>query len=130
MRVLMVDDDEDIREVVSVILGQEGHEVELAEDGTAALKRLREGGLPSVILLDLMMPGMDGEAFMNALKGDPLTARIPVVIMSGHKSARRAAAELGAAGCLVKPVDLSDLLATLDRAARAKEARAQSPPHG
>lgn len=121
MRILMIDDDADIREVVSVILGEEGHEVELAQEGGEALQRLREGSRPSVILLDLMMPGVDGEAFMNALKSDPLTADIPVVIMSGHRSARRTAAELGAAGCLVKPVDLAQLLAAIDRAAKAPE---------
>lgn len=117
MHILMVDDDEDIREVVSLILQEEGHDVAQAEDGFDALKQLHHGDHPSVILLDLMMPRLDGEGFMRALRSDPHTADIPVIIMSGHRIARQTAAELGASACLVKPIDLDQLLDAIDRAA-------------
>lgn len=124
MHILMVDDDDDIREVVSLILGEEGHDVDQAKDGTEALKQLHEGNPPSVILLDLMMPKLDGEGFMRALRNDPHTADIPVIIMSGHRIARQTAAELGATACLVKPIDLDQLLEAIRRAAAQQGARA------
>jgi CheY-like chemotaxis protein len=117
MRILIVDDDEDIREVLSLILRAEGHEVEEAIDGLDALARLRERGPPSLILLDMMMPRLDGEGFMKALKGDPRFSHVPVWVLSGHPAAREKALRLGAAGCLVKPVELEQVSAILQSAA-------------
>jgi CheY-like chemotaxis protein len=122
MRILVIDDDSDIREIVSFVLATEGHEVCGAADGVAGLSQLRSGGRPSLILLDLMMPRLDGEGFLKALRSDPSLADIPVVILTAHPGARSKAAELGAAGCLLKPVELEDLIATVARAHRAFEA--------
>ncbi len=116
MRILVVDDDRDIREVLALILASEGHEVDTAGNGESGLAHLRRGARPSLILLDMMMPKLDGEGFLRAMRSDPNLADIPVVILTGHPAARTKAAELGTAGALVKPVDLTDLLRTIDRA--------------
>jgi CheY-like chemotaxis protein len=115
MRILVIDDDNDTREIISEVLAAEGHEVRGAGDGLLALAELQHGGRPSLILLDMMMPRLDGEGFMRALRSDPGLADIPVVILTAHPAARKKAAELGAAGCLLKPVELVDLIATIER---------------
>jgi DNA-binding response OmpR family regulator len=117
MHILVIDDDEDIRAVLEVVLEAQGCRVETAVDGIDALERLRAGSRPSVILLDMMMPRLDGEGLMRAMQDDPRLAGIPVVVMSGHRAARDKAAGLEAAAWLVKPVDLEQLLATVRAAA-------------
>ena len=118
MRILVIDDDDDIRDVLAAILEDQGHDVETAVDGVAGLERLRSGDRPALILLDMMMPRIDGEGFLKALRGNPNTADIPVVILTGHPEARRKAAELGTAGCLMKPVELVELLHAIDQTQR------------
>jgi CheY-like chemotaxis protein len=120
LRILVVDDDPDIREIVSIVLAGEGHEVTTATDGLAALELLRAGLRPSLTLLDLMMPRLDGEGFMKAVRGAPELAPGRVVVLSGDASARRKAAELGVAGCLMKPVELDDLLRAVAEAAAGR----------
>jgi CheY-like chemotaxis protein len=122
MRILVVDDDEDIREVIGLILREQGHLVDEAPDGVAALERLRTGERPSVILLDLMMPNLDGEGFMKAMKMDPSIADIPVWILSGHPHARQKAMELGAVGCLVKPVELEQMISVVETTPARRDA--------
>jgi len=116
MHILVIDDDKDIRDMLDMVLAVEGYEVATASDGVAGLDRLRVGARPSLILLDMMMPRLDGEGFFRAMRSNPNTADIPVVILTGHPSARKKAVELGAAGCLVKPVELLDLLSAIRRA--------------
>lgn len=123
MQILVVDDDNDLREIISVVLEAEGHEVRSAMDGIAALAELQRGGRPSLILLDMMMPRLDGEGFMRALRSDPSLADVPVVILTAHPGAREKATALGAAGCLHKPVELGELVATVQQARYAPEAR-------
>lgn len=114
MRILVIDDDYDIRDILGLVLESEGHVVFTAGDGVAGLDQLRAGARPSLIILDMMMPRLDGEGFLRGMRSDPNTADIPVVILTGHPAAQRKAAELGAAGCLVKPVELLDLLSTIN----------------
>jgi CheY-like chemotaxis protein len=92
-------------------------------DGLAALTALQRQGRPSLILLDMMMPRLDGEGFMRALRSDPRFADVPVVILTAHPGAQGKAAALGAAGCLLKPVELAELLATVEQAQRGPEPR-------
>jgi CheY-like chemotaxis protein len=114
-RILVVEDDDDIRDTLRELLSAEGYEVDEAKDGTDAFRRL-EGGQPvTLILLDMMMPGMDGEAFLTALKRRPELADVRVVVISGSAKARDRAHELSAEDCLVKPFELETLLGMVHR---------------
>jgi chemosensory pili system protein ChpA (sensor histidine kinase/response regulator) len=114
-RVLVVDDDDDIREVMQEALVAEGFHVDLAKDGEDALHRLESGHQAPVILLDMMMPRMDGEAFLKALREKPGMADAPVVVISGNAGAREKASDLHAAACFVKPFELDELLSVVRR---------------
>lgn len=113
--VLLVEDDADIREVLMTLFSIRGIPAREARDGVEALERLREGPPPALILLDLMMPRLDGEGLIGALRGVPGLATVPIVVMSGHGDGRARAAELGAAGYLAKPVEVADVLALVAR---------------
>jgi CheY-like chemotaxis protein len=113
--VLVVDDDADIREVVGLVLESYGFFAKSAADGVEALARAKEAPHPALILLDLMMPNLSGADVLVALRADPETARIPVVVMSGDVSATSQASALGADACLAKPVDLDRLVSTVER---------------
>ncbi|MDB4962916.1 MAG: Two-component response regulator [Myxococcales bacterium] len=112
--VLVVDDDADIREVMQLMLERHGYEVKVAADGVEALERLHEGEPPSVILLDLMMPGMNGLEFRAAQLRDPSISEVPVVALTG---ANNVATHAKASGLEVmrKPVPIGELLAAMDR---------------
>lgn len=111
---LIVDDDPDIREVLVTILGMHGYHVVAATDGADALEKLRGAGCqrPCLILLDLMMPGMNGVQFRAEQVSDPALASIPVVVLSGDGRAAEKAHAMGLEW-LKKPVDLETLLATI-----------------
>jgi two-component system chemotaxis response regulator CheY len=118
--IVVVDDDEDIRYAMGDTLEAEGYRVMLAEDGRDALAKLRSlEEPPSLILLDLMMPNMDGMEFRAIQQGDPALSSIPVVILSADAQVKQKAAALGAAGSMTKPVRIADLLATIERCARS-----------
>jgi CheY-like chemotaxis protein len=119
--VLVVEDDLDIREVMRMVLEASGYQVLEAGDGAEALVVAR-AHRPRLILLDLMMPGMDGFQFRESQLRDPAIATIPVVIVSGGGAVPQKAAELGAAGYLVKPTDLQRLLAVMQELCRAGDA--------
>jgi CheY-like chemotaxis protein len=116
--ILVVDDDEDIRDMIVLSLGLEGYEAVGACDGQEALERIRERGRPGVIFLDLRMPRMSGPDFVHALHDDPAIARTPIVVLSGDATAVDAAATLGALDCLIKPIDLAVLVGAAARALR------------
>ena len=111
--VLVVDDDRDIRDVLTDALEAEGYTVVTAADGQEALDWLRGGARPCIILLDLMMPKMDGIQFRTEVLNDVDLARIPVVVLSADPSAIVAAKSLNFAGSLRKPVPLEALLAAV-----------------
>ena len=110
--VLVVDDDDDLREVLSEILDARGYAVDTAPDGAAALARLRGGLAPAIILLDLRMPRMSGWEFCREQQRDPRLAGIPVLVLSGG-STRGVAESLGARDVLSKPIDLDELATKL-----------------
>jgi CheY-like chemotaxis protein len=110
--VLVVDDDRDVRDTVAEVLEDAGYLVTTAEDGWAALSHLRKSTkLPAVILLDLMMPTMDGWQFRAEQKKDPRLSPIPIVAFSARDHAR----PLDAADWLRKPVALDTLLHVVAR---------------
>jgi CheY-like chemotaxis protein len=108
-RVLVVEDDDALRETLAEALADEGHDVRVARDGAAALDRLREWS-PHVILLDLMMPRMDGYAFRAAQRALPEASAAKVVIVSAARDAEHAASQLAADAWLAKPFGLDEVL--------------------
>src|SRR5262249_20778971 len=114
--VLVVEDDEDIRTSMTEILEDEGFTAVTAADGREALRCLRGAKeLPRLILLDLMMPVMDGWASRAAQLADPKLAEIPVVILSAATDVRKHAAQLHVEEYLPKPVDVPELLHAIGR---------------
>jgi CheY-like chemotaxis protein len=113
--VLIVDDDPDIRDAVGECLRYEGYDVHSAADGRDALDRLEYGLRPAVILLDLMMPVLNGFDVLEALKSRPEWKSIPVVIVSANRGYE--AEDLsGAVSILRKPVNVDRLLAAVEQA--------------
>ena len=112
--VLVVEDEPDIRETVVEVLSEEGYDVVGASDGNEALEKLHAYH-PAVVLLDLMMPGMDGWQFRAAQRGDPEVSRIPVIVVS----ALGRVADLDAAEFIQKPFELDELLKAVRHHARA-----------
>ena len=110
MRVLIVDDEAEIRDVLSLLLAGEDIEVVAAADGREGLRLARECR-PDLILMDIHMPTLDGVTAIALLKRDPRTAHIPVIAMSAGRNLRRQVAGLSADGLLAKPFDLDELLA-------------------
>jgi PAS domain S-box-containing protein len=113
--VLLIEDDLATREALAAALQDQGYAVASAPNGQEALARLREGQLPSVILLDLMMPVMDGWQFRAEQRRDARLAPVPVVIVTASGDVCQKAAALGAAGYLQKPVEMDELIAHVQR---------------
>lgn len=113
--VLVVEDDQDLRDIVADVLTAHGYRTASAIHGEDALEKLHDGEKPCVILLDLMMPVMDGWAFRARQREDPELSRIPVVVLTAHASASQVGTELAATEFLAKPVALHALLATVAR---------------
>jgi excisionase family DNA binding protein len=115
LRVLIVDDDASVRTMLERTLGSVDElEVETAEDGFSAGRRITSF-LPHVVLLDIVMPGLDGIEICRGLKADPATADIRIIAMTGagNSEAAEDVLESGAEQCLAKPIARADLLAAL-----------------
>ena len=104
------------------LLESEGYVVYTAADGAEALKRLRSGLEPGLIVLDLMMPGMDGFQFRKEQLRDPKLSTIPVVIYSGHHDAKANAALLEPTAYIQKPIDFDSFLGLGERALQRSRA--------
>jgi len=104
--VLVVDDDPEVRELLRVALTADGYLVSTAPNGRDAMHHLRSHAETCIVLLDLMLPGMDGAQFRAAQLRDRSLSWIPIVIMSAALDADRRARELGARRFLRKPIDL------------------------
>jgi DNA-binding response OmpR family regulator len=116
-RVLVIEDDESIRAALAEALDLEGYAVETAANGALALDKVRVAQ-PDVIILDLMMPVMDGWAFMKACRSEALCAGIPVLVTSAYRKLAETAPELHVQACLAKPFDLDVLLGAVERLLR------------
>lgn len=113
-RVLVVDDDLPQRGLLASALKQSGYHVLLAGDGDQAQKAVSLHR-PDVVLLDLMMPGVNGWEFLRRLREDGAQARPPVIVISAHlHTDPKAVLDMGAAAILPKPVTLDDLLSLLN----------------
>ena len=112
-RILVVEDDPEILGALSGLLEEEGYDVQSVADARDALEKLRNGPAPELIILDLMMPGMDGWEFRTIQRADPTLSSIPVVAISADTSAKAAA--IDATSFLRKPFRFADLLATVEK---------------
>jgi CheY-like chemotaxis protein len=106
---MVIDDDEDIREILTEILTDAGYEVLASRNGVEALAAL-EHARPCLILLDLNMPVMDGVEFRHAQRRHPIAALIPTVVMSAVHSMKERIAGLGIETALQKPLKLKQLM--------------------
>jgi CheY-like chemotaxis protein len=108
-----VEDDADLREMMAQLLSLEGFRTETVSNGRDALSYLEGGDRPDVILLDLMMPVMDGWEFRRRQVQNPSIAHVPVVVLSALDPAR--VSELGGTAFLKKPLDFDRLLELVRR---------------
>ena len=115
----MIEDDRDIRETLLTLLSDDGYTVRACSNGLEALDALRKGRQTDVILLDLMMPVMDGWEFRVRQKEDPALAAIPVLVLSADGTAKATA--IDADGYLRKPLDYPTLIQTIERTLVAAE---------
>ena len=113
-KVLVVDDEATVRYLLSHVLTHAGYLVEVATDGEAALDRI-QASRPDLVVLDLMMPGLDGWGVLERLRSAP--SHPPVLVVSAHGDSETPgrAAEAGAAGYMTKPFALKQLVQTCGR---------------
>jgi DNA-binding response OmpR family regulator len=119
-RILIVEDDPSVLRATSYILEKEGYDVITAQNGLEGLKKAREDN-PDLLILDVMLPGIDGFEICHNLRGEPETADLPILMFSakGQESDKATGMKMGANDYLVKPVDrivlldkVAELLAT------------------
>jgi CheY-like chemotaxis protein len=108
-RIFVTEDDPDVRASTAEILREEGFEVEEFESAEETLRALRAGERPCVVLMDLLMPEMNGHEFLNVMRADPRLAGIDVVLVTGARAA------VPGVDVLRKPFDLEDLISTVKR---------------
>ena len=113
-RVLLVEDDQQIREFLTDALGDEGFAVRVATDGRSGLEALRTFD-PHLILLDLRMPDMDGWSFRERQLADGLASHVPLLVLTAVHALPERMERLGAAAVIQKPFDLEDLLSAAKR---------------
>lgn len=113
-RVLVVDDEPDILEFLQIILEEEGYEV-VTSDKADYLEQLHNGGLPHLILVDVLLSGKDGREIVKYLKSQPETKQIPIIMFSAHPSAEGTARQAGADDFLAKPFNIDVLLEKIAR---------------
>jgi len=111
--ILIVEDDPDLREMMAQLLALEGFAASAVANGREALEYLGQGAPPDLILLDLMMPVMDGWEFCRRQSTDPSMAALPVIVLSALDQSR--AGDIGAVEFLKKPLDFDRLLTLVRR---------------
>jgi DNA-binding response OmpR family regulator len=112
--ILVVDDDPDILEALRFMLEEEGFRVQTTEKGEYA-ESLRDdnGGLPDLIILDVLLSGKDGRTICKKLKSQDDTRHVPIVMISAHPDAERSVKEVGADAFVAKPFSIDNLLDTV-----------------
>jgi len=114
--ILLVDDDAELRDELAAALTEVGYEVVSASNGREALEQLKARPLPRVIVLDLLMPVMNGWEFCDAARGDPTMGKIPIVVTSGAVSRDPASPYyINVDDFITKPFDLDELLVKIRR---------------
>jgi CheY-like chemotaxis protein len=115
--ILLIEDDTDVTDALGEVLRDEGYLVATASNGLEAIEYLRSHGLPSVILLDLMMPVMDGYQFRELQRSEPGLGEIPVICISAGAMDERLD-KMQVQGAFKKPLDLQSLLNAIERYSR------------
>ncbi|GCE11528.1 response regulator [Tengunoibacter tsumagoiensis] len=111
--ILVVDDDPDIREILQSLLEDEDYLVEVASDGEAALQKMESGLRPHLILLDLLMPRMDGMTFVQEIQNRNLRHSLPIILLSAHARSKEHLGKIHLDGFMNKPFDINALLALI-----------------
>jgi CheY-like chemotaxis protein len=127
MTILVVDDDAGIRQLLLLFLEHKGYTAKTVANGLEALNHLQPGQpLPQLILLDLMMPVMDGATFRQAQQADPRIAAIPVVVLSAAENIEAQAPLLTADAYVPKPIEFDSLLQIVEQ--YCQQSRAHGRP--
>jgi CheY-like chemotaxis protein len=121
--ILLIDDDGDVREAIALFLRKRGFNVRTADHGLDALRKLQQEGLPSVIIVDLMMPIMDGWEFMKRQRRDWRLCTIPTIVISGVPSHDPRCLEMPIVRLLPKPYTLDQLMAAIEAECSPPRAR-------
>lgn len=108
-RILIVEDQDDVAQLIDVVLKAEGHTVAIASDGAQGLMFARDWK-PDLILMDIMLPGVDGGTLISRLRQEEETAELPIIAMSASQTLRDRTSELQADALLSKPFDVDALL--------------------
>lgn len=124
--VLVVEDDDDLRQLVADVLAGEGLSVRTASDGHEALAEIAERGMPGLILLDMRMPRMNGQEFAHAIE-QQYPAHAPLIALTAAADPRAVAAQINAFDWLAKPFEIEQLIAAVHRAL-ASAARSEVAP--
>lgn len=117
MRILLVDDEESIRVALEFLLKRAGHQVTLARTGEEAMKALARERF-DLLILDLVLPGLDGFAVLERVKALPQRPRVLVLTARGREADRAKALALGAEAFMLKPFSTQELLAVVERGVR------------
>lgn len=123
-RVLIVEDDEDVLQMMQLLLGSSGYETSCARNGLEALAEMRDHR-PCMVLLDLQMPVMDGFQFRERQLADPELAAVPVVCITAHYDPARVSDQMGVP-CLTKPPDFPHVVDVVDANCRRQRTRSSS----
>lgn len=114
--ILVIDDDPDILDAVRFMLEDEGYRVETSEKGEyAEALRDGDGGLPDLIILDVLLSGKDGRSICKKLKNHDETRHVPILMFSAHPDAARSVQEVSADAFVAKPFSVDHLLETVSR---------------
>ena len=116
--ILLVDDDDDLRDVLGELLEECGYRVATAQNGLDALSYLRSNQPPWVVLLDLMMPVMDGATFREEQRRDEALEQIPVFLLTARGESDESLSDMGAARVFRKPIALAELLEAIEGVVR------------
>ena len=129
-RILTIDNDPAVLKILATALGAAGHET-LQADGGAPGMDLARNHAPDLVICDVVMPNMDGRAFLTWLRNDPTTAGIPVILITGYvdQTPHRVGMNLGADDYLAKPFPVSELLATVESRLKKQESLRKATQH-
>ena len=129
-KILLIDDDPIVYKLTNLMLSRAGYEVDWAKDGVEALEKMASADLPDLVLLDILMPKMDGQQTLQAIRQDPRLRHLRVVMLTALSQAEniKFARRMGVLGYIVKPFRAGDLLRQVNKHLKPEEPAATSDP--